>query len=40
MTIGTTGLLATETNFQASPNCLDGPGTATDTGFVATLLAP
>jgi hypothetical protein len=31
---------STETNFQASPNCQDGPGTATDTGFVATLFAP
>jgi hypothetical protein len=31
---------STETNFRASPNCEDGPGTATDTGFVATLRAP
>jgi hypothetical protein len=31
---------STETNLQTSPNCQDGPGIATDTGFVATLSAP
>jgi hypothetical protein len=31
---------STEANFQPIPNCYDGPATATDTGFVATRLAP
>ena len=31
---------STESGFQQVPNCADGPGVATDNGFVAALVTP